>query len=408
MKDKGIILRKFFITFLVTALFVSGCSSLSTLESNQVQNQKKVDISSESGLHRFPSAPVKKPGGGKFRIAYVDINPYPVTGSMLYYVIENLKQDGWLNYDSLPFNADNVDAKALVDWLAKQDLGQYAEFNTSTNYYLADQGEAAVAQSLRKHVQNHEIDLVFAMGTWPGQFVKKLNLGVPLLVYGSVDPIGSGIIKSATDSGDKNIWAKVDPAAFTRQLQFYYDTIHFKNIGMVFNNEIIDSIPDYEKAAKANGFKITAIKIPELTSSNPADIRAYYANLKNIYQNMIQNDKIDAYLINTNIITDDSKIKDLFSIFYQAKIPIFVQAGDNFVKNGALILLSPQDYIGSGAFVASTIGSIFNGAKPGNLSQEYVSSPYLSLNLDTAETIGFTPSFEMLLSCEHIYTSQKQ
>jgi ABC-type uncharacterized transport system substrate-binding protein len=390
------------------AVLVSGCTSLSNLGNNQLRNQKTVDISNGSGLHRFPSAPVKKPGGGKFRIAYVDINPYPVTGNMLYYVIESLKQDGWIQYNTLPFNPDNVDAKALVDWLAKQNLGPYIEFNTSTNYYLADQGEAAVAQSLREHVKNKDIDLVFAMGTWPGQFVKSLNLGVPVIVYGSVNPIGSGIIKSATDSGDKNIWAKVDPSAFTRQLQFYYDTIHFKNIGMVYNNEIIDSIPDYEKAAKANGFKITAIKIPQLTSNNPADVNAYYANLKDIYRQLVQDDKIDAYLINTNIITDDFRIKDLFQIFYQSKIPIFVQAGNNFVKNGALMLLSPQDNIGSGAFVASTIGSIFNGAIPGNLPQEYVSSPYLSLNLDAAEKIGFTPSFEMLLSCEHIYTNLKQ
>lgn len=404
MKTRRLCLLMILMFVLVGALAVSGCGN-----GTEIAEQKlAVDASAGAGIHRFPSSPVKKPDGSKFRIAYVDIDPYPVTGSMLYYVLESLKQDGWVNYDSLPVSSDNVDAKALVDWLAKRDLGPYIEFDSTANYYLAYAGEAAVGTSLKQHAQNKDIDLIIAMGTWPGKYVKGLNLGVPVIVYGSIDPIGAGIVKSAEDSGDKNIWAQVDPSAFTRQLQFYYNTTHFKNIGMVYNDEIIDSIPDYEKTAEAAGFKITKVKVPKFVSENPADENSYYASLKGIYSRLVQEDQIDAYLINTDIITDDSKIKDLFQGFYEAKIPIFVQIGDNFVQNGAFMLVSPRDYKGMGAFASNTIGAIFNGESPGNLPQEYVSSPYLSLNLDVAEKIGFTPSFEMLLSCEHIYTNQKQ
>lgn len=405
MKKKKLLPVLMFI--LTTALAVSGCTGVPQF-SGQAQQQLAVDVSSGAGLHRFPSAPVTKPGGGKFRIAYVDIDPYPETGSMLYYVLLSLKQDGWIQYDSLPVTADNVDAKALVDWLSKRDLGPYLEFDSAANYYLAYQGEAVVGESLKEHAAKKDIDLVFAMGTWPGKFVKSLNLGLPVIVYGSVDPIGAGIVKSAGDSGDKNIWAQVDPAAFTRQLQYYYNTIHFKNIGMVYHDEIVASIPDYEKTAAADGFKITKVQIPKLVSNKPEDVDHYYANLKDIYRKLVQEDQIDAYLINTDVITDDTRIKELFQIFYEAKIPVFVQVGDNFVQNGALMVVSPRDYVGLGAFVASTIGAIFNGAKPGDLPQEYVSSPYLSLNLDIAEKIGFTPSFEMLLSSEHVYTTQNQ
>ncbi|MGI6119646.1 MAG: ABC transporter substrate-binding protein [Desulfosporosinus sp.] len=408
MRQKRIALLKIFTFVLMALIAVSGCSSRWENKGEQTQQQLTVDVSSGAGIHRFPSSPVKKPDGGKFRIAYVDIDPYPVTGSMLYYVIESLKQDGWLQYDSLPVTSDNVDAKALVDWLAKRDLGPYIEFDSSANYYLAYEGEEAVGNSLKEHAKKKDIDLIFTMGTWPGVFVKGLNLGLPMIAYGCIDPIGAGIVKSAEDSGDENIWSQVDPSAFTRQLQFYYDTISFKNIGMVYNDEIVNSIPDYEKTAQAVGFKITKVKIPKLASSNPEDENRYYAHLKEIYRKLVQEDKIDAYLINTDIITDDSRIGDLFQIFYEAKIPIFVQIGDNFVQNGALMQVSPRDYKGMGAFAANTIGAIFNGEKPGNLPQEYVSSPYLSLNLDVAEKIGFTPSFEMLLSCEHIYTNQNQ
>jgi ABC-type uncharacterized transport system substrate-binding protein len=395
-----------FILFIFVLLVFAGCQN-SVETSTEMPQQVNVDVhEGTSGLGRLPSSPVRKPGGGKFRIAYVDIDEYPATGSMLYYVIEHLKQDGWIQYDSLPVDADNVDAKALINWLSERDIGPYIEFVGSANYYLAYEGEEAVGNSMIDHVKNKkDIDLVFAMGTWPGKFVKSLHLDIPVMVYGSVDPIGAGIVKSAEDSGDPNIWAQVDPSAFTRQLQFYYDTIPFKKIGMVYNDEIVASIPDYEKTANANGFTIAKVKIEKLESDKEEDKDAYYQNLKNIYNKLVYEEKIDAYLINTDVITDDSRIADLFEIFYEEKIPVFVQVGDNYIKNGALMQVSPRDYKGLGAFVSNMIGAVLNGAKPGELPQEYTSSPYLSLNLDVAEKIGFTPSFEMLLSCEYIYTS---
>lgn len=410
-KNRNLLLLKLICMAALSIILLSGCQGpLTTVSQEQAGGLQKVDISGGGAKQsKFPSSPVKKPGGGKFRIAYVDIDEYPASGSMLYYVIESLKQDGWIQYDSLPVSADNVDAKALINWLSKRDLGPYIEFVGSANYYLAYEGEEAVGKSLTDHVKNKkDIDLIFAMGTWPGKFVKSLNLDAPLMVYGSVDPVGAGIIKSAEDSGSKNIWAQVDPSAFSRQLQFYYDTLHFKNIGMVYNDEIVASIPDYEKTASANGFKITKVKISKLESSKQADKDRYYSNLKEIYRKLISEDKIDAYLINTDVITDDSRMKDLFQMFYEDKIPIFVQVGDNYIKNGAFMQVSPRDYKGLGAFISNRLGAVFNGVKIGDLPQEYTSSPYLSLNLDVAEKIGFKPSFEMLLSCEYIYTSDKK
>ncbi len=391
---------------MITAM--TGCESLIEAETDQVKMQS-VDVSAGAAKQgRFPSSPVQKPGGGKFRIAYVDIDEYPATGSMLYYVLESLKQSGWIQYDSLPVEQENVDAKVLVDWLSKRDLGPFIEFVGSANYYLAYEGEEAVGNSLKEHVKNREIDLIFAMGTWPGKFVKSLELDMPLMVYGSVDPIGAGIVQSAEDSGDDNIWAQVDPSAFKRQLQFYYDTLPFKNIGMVYNDEIVASIPDYENTAMANGFTITKVKIDKLESDEQEDQDRYYSNLKEIYRDLIEQKKIDAYLINTDVITDDSRMNELFELFAAKKIPIFVQVGDNYIKNGAFMQISPRDYKGLGAFVADSIGALFNGAKLRDLPQEYISSPYLSLNLEAAEKIGFTPSFEMLLSSEYIYTGENE
>lgn len=390
---------------LLAVFLVFACSGCSFSGSANKSKSTVVDVSGGGTLKdKFTSAPHKKADGSKFRIAYVDIDPYDVTGSMLYYVIENLKKEGWITYDSLPMSADKVDAGKLVEWLSEQNLGPYIQFVGNANYYLSFQGEDAVAESLRDHVNNKkDIDLIFAMGTWPGQFVKKLNLNVPTMVYGSLNPVSSGIIESSSNSGNKNLWAQTDTAAFTRQIEFYYNTIHFKNVGMVYNDEVVDAIPDYEMAAKKDGFSITKIKIDKLKSDNKADREVYYSNLAKIYEDLVKNKKIDAYLINTDIITDDSEISGLFKIFTEAKIPVFVQIGDNYVKYGAFMEVAPRDYKGLGSFVAYTIGAVLDGAEPEKLTQDYVSSPYLSINLDVAKKISFTPTFEMLMSSENIY-----
>jgi ABC-type uncharacterized transport system, periplasmic component len=404
MKKGKPVAFKFLLSVLLVAILCSGCSLTKTKTDGGTQNAI-VDVSGSAQQDRFPYMPRTRPGGGKYRVAYVDIDPYPVTGSMLYYVVESLKEKGWIKYDSLPMSADNVDAGKLIKWLSEQDLGPYMEFDESANYYLAYQGANTVKQGLIDHVnKKKDIDLIFAMGTTPGLLVKSLHLNAPTIVYGSVDPIRSGIIKTAADSGYRNLWAQVDTTAYTRQLEFYYNTIHFKNIGMVYNDPVIAAIPDYEKAAKADHFKITQVQIGELTSLRQADKDAYYAKLKQIYKTLVTKDKIDAYLLNTDVITDDAVSADLFKIFTLAKIPVFVQVGDNYVKDGAFMLVSPTDYKGLGSFVAYTMGAILNGTSPEKLPQDYVSSPYLSLNLDTAKSLSFTPTFEMLMSCENIYS----
>ena len=90
----------------------------------------------------------------------------------------------------------------------------------------------------------------------------------------------------------------------------------------------------------------------------------------------------------------------------EAGIPVFVQDGENYVESGGLLLVASTDNVGVGRFVAETIEQIAQGALPGDIPGEYVSSPYISLNLDTARRIGFQPDFDLLLACETIYSSE--
>lgn len=54
-------------------------------------------------------------------------------------------------------------------------------------------------------------------------------------------------------------------------------------------------------------------------------------------------------------------------------------------------------------FAIDAMASILNGGKPGDIYQKFVPSPYLSINLEAAERIGYQVKEELLLSAEKLY-----
>lgn len=389
----------------VLCLSLCGCMERGVGEQGDLVD---VDSSGDNAAGNVARAyqPTTKPDGSKFRIAYVDIDPYNVTFRQLYYAIENLKADGWLDYDTLPFDPEvDGDTQALINWLVDNDRSPYLEFVKDANYYtyMDPAIEEEVKASLIRHCTvDQDIDLILTMGTSPSALVKSLNLDVPLLMYGVADPIGSGLINSAEDSGGDYLWAHVDPSAYSRQMQYYYDTFEFTNIGTIYGDEIIASMPEYREVAAQNGFALTEYKIER----SYADESAYYAAIEEACYKMVSQDKVDAFILTTNVFVDETIARETLDIFFEHGIPVFAQVGSNFVAEGAcLMIVDTRDAVECGPFISNIIGSVLNGALPGDLEQEYISSPYLTFNLDVADRIGFKPPYEMLIACEKIICS---
>ncbi|MGN1341296.1 MAG: ABC transporter substrate binding protein [Oscillospiraceae bacterium] len=349
--------------------------------------------------------PVKREDGRKFKMAFVDIDPYNETFRMMYYVIESLKADGWLTYDSLPYDPNtDSDTLEMMNWLADNAESEYMTFDKEVHFYTTVNTEEEIYDTLKKHIEViKDVDLVLTLGTSPAQMIQKYDFDIPLLMYAVSDPIGSGLIKSAEDSGDSRYWAHVDSSAYARQMQYYYDTFQFTNIGSVYGDAIISGLPEYREIAEKNGFTITEYQVDRESMEE----NEYYKELGAIYRKMINEDGVDAYILNTNVIPSTEKAREMMQVFYDANIPVFAQVGSAYVSDGgALMIVDPRDASGTSPFVSNIIGSVFNGSEPGDLEQEYVSSPYLTLNLDVADEIEFRPSFEMLIACEKIICSE--
>lgn len=399
------LLKRFAAAAIASAALIMSCGcGVGITQGGEVVDAQTNNANPSASVSRAYK-PIKKEGGGKFKLAYVDIDPYNETFRMLYYVIESLKDDGWISYDELPFDPEtDSDSLALMNWLADNARSDYMTFDKTAHYYTTVNTEEEIYESLKQHIEvDKDIDAVLTMGTSPSLMVENFGFDVPLLMYAVSDPIGSGLVKSAEDSGNENYWAHIDSSAYSRQMQYYFDTFAFRNIGSVYGDEVVCALPDYRSVAEQNGFSITEYK---LERESFADENEYYTELEKIYRKMVSEDKVDAYILNTDVIPSAEKAAEMMQIFYDAHIPVVAQVGSVYVKSGAaLMIVDPRDAVGTGPFVSNIIGSVFNGSKPGDLEQEYASSPFLTLNLDVADMIEFKPSFEMLIACEKIISN---
>ncbi len=398
------LIKKVVLTVVAFSLFAgfTGCTGQSG-ENGPVESVS-ADENGSGSINRA-YLPVKRENGKKFKMAFVDIDPYNETFRMMYYVIESLKADGWLSYDSLPYDPNtDADTLEMMNWLADNAESEYIEFDKEIQFYTTVTSEEDIYNTLKEHIEvKKDVDLIFSMGTSPSLMLQKFDFDVPLLMYGVSDPIGSGLVKSAEDSGDRRYWAHIDSSAYSRQMRYYYNTFQFTNIGSVYGDAIISGLPEYREVAEENGFTITEYQLVR----EEMDEEVYYKELESIYRKMIREDGVDAYILNTNVIPSTEKARELMQIFFDANIPVFAQVGSAYVSDGAaLMIVDPRDASGTGPFVSNIIGSVFNGSDPGDLEQEYVSSPYLTLNLDVADEIEYRPSFEMLIACEKIICSE--
>lgn len=391
----------------VLIILLTGC--------NRINKQTVKDVMQEETEIQIAD-PCTKPDGNKFRIAYIDYDPYEAASIQLYYVLEGLREMGWITCDDFPFS-ETEDAKKMMQMLSNMDLGNYIEVESKAIYYIIENdSKRYIQKSLTKHMKENKIDLIIVNGTEAGKFIKnEIELTVPAVVIGCTDPVNSEIIDSSTKgSGNDFIWAHVEPSVALRQLKYYYRLQKFTKLGMIVNgSEEISDVKSCMQAAEETGFELIKYNISDNVSlsSEKKQKKKHQEQVIHYAEQLIE-DGIDAYLLTPNLIIDDSDnfiyLKELVDIFYEKKIPVLGMDRAEEVEYGALMAIVMADYKNIGDFVSNTIGKILNGEIAGDLSCIYASSPTIYLNLDAAKQIQFVPSFKFLMSCDVIYSDAKK
>ncbi len=346
--------------------------------------------------------PATREDGGKWRIAYCESESFTTYTQTLAAIVNGLEEIGWItNLEGFKEAVDSGDSRTIWKWLCSRDVSPYIEFVDDGFYNLkkADTDREAIIKRLN---DQRDIDIMLVMGGAAGAFLSNSSHNTNIFVFAASNAVRSGIIKSVEDSGKDNVWAHMDEQRFARQIRAFYDIVKFKKLGMVYedsdNARVYSAVNEVESLAKEKGFEIVRYHVDEPLS--PEEYPRYYQEVQDAYNKLSK--EVDAMYV-TIASLESEKLPGMFQPFYEHKIPVFSQLGNNEVKNGALFTVSVMDEVNIGRLGADNISKCLLGAKPRALEQSFQSAPKITLNAEVAKMIGFKLPFELVIVVDEVY-----
>lgn len=343
--------------------------------------------------------------GRKWTIGYLQGGDYGSYQRSLAALVKGLMRLGWIEDSPLPKPPNGKDTRQLWHWLANDMQSKYISFPEDCWYSAGwDKNRRTV---LKKELttrlnEKKDIDLMLAMGTWAGQDLATDDHHVPTVVGSTTDPVASGIIKSADNSGCDHVIAKVDPERHKRQVTLFHKIFKFKKLGIVYEDSPegrgfsgVNSV--YEVADRLN-FKVVKCE----ARFNGIDREQAEKNVVDCYKTLAP--KVDAVYLVRHPGVNLTNLPDILAPLIARKIPTFAQGLSDEVAHGVLLSISLADFSYIGDFYAKTIAKIFNGARPCQLPQRFQNPPKIAINLKTAQLIGYDPSVDIVGAADEIFT----
>ncbi len=344
------------------------------------------------------------PRSERFRIAYYEGGQYADYEVILKQTVRGLIKLGWMEPLEMAPENDPIPG-GFWNYLSKNAKSQFIEF-VPDGYYAAGNFDPARRQVVKAELierlsKKKGIDLIIAMGTWAGQDLANDKHAVPVVVESTSDPIGSGIVKSALNSGLDHVHAKVEPGRYQRQLEMFHDFMHFKKLGIVYEDSregrTFAGVDAAEEVAKARGFELVRC----FTPFNGVSKEEAQLGVARCYEEISRSADAVYVTVHRGVTLDN--MPNVLGPLIERKIPSFSMLGSNEVKHGVLMSVAQGNFSYVGKFHAETIARILNGAKPRDLEQRWTTPAKIAINLETARRIGFKPPVDLMLAGDEVY-----
>jgi len=252
------------------------------------------------------------------------------------------------------------------------------EQGVDVEYLLASaQGDPGTAITIAQDYKSRGVHLVVAIATPTAQAAVQVFRGssVPV-IYGAVtDPVGAGLVLSATDpSGNENVTGVSDMIPVAAHLQLLRDLLpSMARVGMVYNPGETNSVILTDMAIAA----APGLGLQILTAAADST-----ANVPLAAQSLIG--RVDAYYVTTdNAVV--SAIDSVLSASIQAGVPFLVADPTSLAH---ATVAAGFDYYQHGLTVGAVVLRVLAGERPDAIPVTYQPRAEVQLNLDLASQIG--------------------
>lgn len=315
-----------------------------------------------------------------------------------------LKAMGIIRHAPLVGSVEDGNTEALWHWLSAHAGGTQMVF-LADGFYSAgwDTGRhATVRDALRDRLaQRRDVDLILAFGTWAGQEMARLRTTVPVVVCGTTDAVDAGIVKSVDDSGKDNVVAVVEPERVVRQLELFHQIFGFRKLGVTYTDtpsgRSCAGIEQIEKACARHNVELVRCTGDFFHVTGTGQIAA---QMTACHKKFVEQ-KVDAVYITYNSLPG-WQLPQVLEALNRKHIPTISQIGPREVRMGALAGIASYCMY-EGQFTARLLRSLLGGSSPRSLPQRLNSAILLTINVETAARIGWSPSLEHLLGIDEFF-----
>jgi len=343
------------------------------------------------------------PTDGKYKIAYMENDPYFNYAGTFFGVLNGLEGTEWIeSLEGLPYEQGDDDTSIMYEWLTEDMKSDYIEFPEDGYHQLIKMDDNAQEAFIKRLNETDDFDLLLVMGTKAGKFAAANITGTPVMVMSTSNAVGAGIVESTEDSGKENLWAHVDPERYLRQLRVFHDIFEFERLGIVYENSpsgrVVAALDTIETFAEERSIEVVRAYVDEAIDDD--DKSRYDKELMNAYYEIAP--KVDAFYLTPGSRTTD-RLYDYMDNFYHYNVPVFSQVGPLEVSKGALMSVYRFNYDEIGYFGSDRVIRILKGATPRSLTQQFGETPSIFLNLEVAERIQYKIPFNILLISDKIF-----
>ena len=262
--------------------------------------------------------------------------------------------------------------QGFVDGLkeAGYEEGKNIEFD-----YQNAQGEQANCITIAQKFLNDKSDLILAIATPAAQAAANLIKDIPILVTAVTDPETAKLVEK-NDAPNGNVSGTSNLTPVDEQMELLKKLVpNVKTAALMYNSSEQNSKFQIDMAKRK--LDEMGISYIEATITNPNDIQQ-------VVQSIIG--KAEAIYIPTDNMLA-SGMANVISVTEPAKIPVICGEVD-MLKSGGLATYGISHYE-LGKLTSKQAVRILKGeAVPANMPIEYLQTPTLSINTNTAEKLG--------------------
>lgn len=254
----------------------------------------------------------------------------------------------------------------------------YVEGETMRWEWQSAQGAPATATQIANKYAGANPSVIVAIATLSAQAAASAaDSNTPVIFSAVTDPVGAELVESESKPG-ANISGVSDLSPVGQQLALIKEILpEAQTLGVLYSageDNSASLVALVKKQAPEKGFN----EVKEVTVGNSSEVLAAARSMVG---------SVDAIYVPTDN-TVVSALESVVQVGQENSLPVF--AGDtDSVERGAIAALS-FDYYDVGKQTGKMVVKVLEGAKPGDLSVEYVEDLQLFVNRAAAEAMGVT------------------